>query len=149
RDNCEWLGSYVEVVEEPWRGSQFLFELNEHALVFQDIRNLAVRIENVPELTRARGADLQAGRVAARARPLDTEVAFFHDPLTTWAIAEVGHVRVDLLFRDGRFGEIEVPSPEWAGSCAVSTTDAPVVIDDRDAVAFLPGGMDGTDFDAG
>jgi hypothetical protein len=37
----------------------------------------------------------------------------------------------------------------WAGGLAISASDTPVVIDDDDAIFFLPGRLDRTDIDAG
>src|ERR1043166_6059513 len=92
--------SYVEVVEESRRGPQFLLELNEHALGTEDVGNFAVGVEDVAEFAGAHRANFQAGRITADPRALDAEMAFFHHALTPRPITQVGHVRIDLLFRN-------------------------------------------------
>src|SRR4051794_17070922 len=75
-------------VEEPRNGIQFLFE-NQHALVLDDVTDLAIRVENVAEFASAHRADFDAGRVAAIARALDAEGALFHHAFGPRAIAQV------------------------------------------------------------
>src|SRR6185436_7988451 len=66
--NLEFLFSHVEVVIEPRRGPEFLLQLHKHPFVLQDVANLAVGIENVSELARARRAHFEARRIFSRAR---------------------------------------------------------------------------------
>ena len=112
-------------------------------------RGSQVRIENIAEFARADRAHLHAGRIASRAGALDTEMAFLHDTLAAWPVAQVSHIGIDFIFGDLRFGEIEAPRPIRAGGLAVAAANAPIVINDCNPVRFLPGGMDGADFDAG
>ena len=54
-------------------------------------------------------------------------------------IAQIVRVRVELLGRNPGLGPVEVPRPVGAGCHAVAAADAPVVIDDDDAIRLLPG----------
>src|SRR5512135_499095 len=57
-------------VEELRHRVQFFLQ-HHHPLLVDDVANLAVGVEQVAELARADGADLDAGGVAAGARPLN------------------------------------------------------------------------------
>ena len=81
-------------------------------------------------------------------RALDAEVAFLHHALAARTIAEIGHLRVEPLLRNLRLRQVESPRPIRTGGFAIAAADAPVVINHRDAVRFLPGGVDGTDLHA-
>src|SRR6266496_1893751 len=107
------LSGCIEV-EEPWYGIQFLFQ-DQHALVFDDVTNLAVGIEDVAGLGRPHGADLDTGRIPAFARTLDTERALLHYALRSRAVAEVVGVGVDLAFGNGGRLPIEIPRAVGAG----------------------------------
>src|SRR6185503_21148167 len=99
---------------------------------------LAVWIENVAELARARRAHFQARRISARPRALNAEMAFLHHTLPAWTIPKIGHLRIKLVLRNRRLGEVESPRPIRTRGFAITTADAPVVIDHRDAVLLLP-----------
>ena len=113
------------------------------------MRYLAFGVEDIAEFTGTGGADLEAGGVASGPGALDAEVTFFHDTICPRAIAQVGHVGVDLILGNGGGGEVEAAGEVRAGRLAITATDAPVVIDDSDAVLLLPCGIDGANFDAG
>src|SRR6266511_2114485 len=83
-------------VEKPRYRIQLFLE-HQHALVFDDVTDFAIGIQDVAELARSHGADLHARRVAAVAR----------------AIGARRH--------------------------AVAAADAPIVVDDYDAVFLGPG----------
>src|SRR6266581_1041948 len=141
--------SYVEVVEKPWRRSHFLLELDEHAFGPEDVGDFAVRIEDVAELPRAGGTDFEARGVFSLARALDAEMAFLHHALPPGAIAEIGHLRIDSFFGNLRLREVEPAREVRTRGFAIATPDAPVVINHRDAVLLLPGGVNGTNLHAG
>src|SRR5262245_11093491 len=132
------LFSYIEVVIKPRRSPQLLLELHKHPLVFEDVANLAVGIENVSELAGAGGTHFEARRIFSRARALDTEVAFLHHALLARTIAEVRHVRIDLVRGNLRLRPVESPREVGTRGFAIPAADAPVVIDHRDAVRFGP-----------
>src|ERR1039458_4054132 len=135
-------------VKEPRDGVQLLFQ-NQHAFVLDDVADLAMGIEDVAELTRAHRADFDAGGVAALARALDTEGALLDHALGPRAVAEVVGVGIDFVFGNGRGFPVEVPRAVGAGRHAVAAADAPVVIDDHDAVLLSPGGACRADLGAG
>ena len=56
---------------------------------------------------------------------------------------------IEPLLGNRGLGEIETPRPIGAGGLAIAAADAPVVIDHRDAVRLLPGGVHRADLDAG
>ena len=118
-------------------------------LVLRMYGNFAAGIENVAEFPRAGGADLDAGGIPAGAGALDAEMAFFHHALAPRPVAKVGHVGVQPLLGNRGLGEVEAPRPVGTGCLAVAAADAPVVVDHRDAVGLLPGGMHRADLDAG
>src|SRR5689334_12834486 len=126
--------SYVEIVEKARRGPQLLLELDENALRAEDVGHFAVGIEDVAELAGTDRANLEAGRIPTDSRALDAEMALFHYSLTPRPVAQVSHVRIDLLFRNRRLCKIEPPRPIGASGLAIAAADAPVVIDHRDAV---------------
>jgi hypothetical protein len=80
---------------------------------------------------------------------VDAEGALLHDSLGSRSVAEVVGVGLDLLGRDSRVRPVEVARPVGAGGHAAAAADAPVVVDDRDAVRLLPGRLHRTDLDAG
>ena len=86
-------------VEELRHRVQLLLE-QQHALVLEDVADLAVGIEHVAELARAGRADLDARRVAALARALDAERALLHDAPRPRPVAEVVRVRVQLALAE-------------------------------------------------
>ena len=53
-------------------------------------------------------------------------------------------IRVDFLLGNFRFGPVETAGVIRASGLTVSATDAPVVIDDYNAIIFFPGGLDRT-----
>src|SRR5207247_11351475 len=122
---------------------------HKHPFILQDVRHLAVWVQNIAELPRAGGTDFETRRIATRPRALDAKVTFFHDSLVTWTVSQVSHVRIDLVLGDRRSSEVEAARPVRAGSFAVTAPDAPIVINHGDPIGFLPGGIDRTDFDAG
>src|SRR5437870_1808382 len=124
--------SYVEVVEKPWRRSHFLLVLDEHAFGPEDVGDFAVRIEEVAELPSAGGLDFKTRWVFSLARALDAEMAFLHHALPPRAVAEIGHLRINPLFRNGRLRKVKSPRPVGTGSFAIAAADAPVVINHRD-----------------
>src|SRR5437764_734110 len=81
-------------VEELRHGVQFLFE-QHHALVFEDVADLAVGIEQVAEFPRAGRARFDTRRIPARARALDAPRALLHHPSRPRPVPEVVHLRVD------------------------------------------------------
>lgn len=56
---------------------------------------------------------------------------------------------VDFFLGNFGFGPVEAAGVVGAGGLAVAAPDAPVVVDDDDAVFLFPGGFDRTDVDAG
>src|SRR5688572_18396064 len=119
--------SFVEVVEETWRRSHFLLQLDEHPLLAEDIRDLAVRIEDVAEFSRPDRAGFEARRVLPGPRPLNAEVTFLHHALFARAVPEVSHLGVEPFLRHPGLGEIEAPRPVGTRRLTVAAADAPVV----------------------
>src|SRR5581483_9549054 len=109
---------------------------------------LAIRIEQVAELPRPRRACLDARRVPARPRSLDAEGALLDDALPPRPISQVVRIGIDLLLRNRRLRPVEVPRAVRARRHAVPASDAPVVVDDHDAVALRPRGAGGADLRA-
>src|SRR5512142_1872980 len=126
----------IEVVELRVRGELLLED--EDALPLHHLPDLALRIEEVAELARADRADLDARRVAPAARPLDAEGALLDDALRARAVAEVVLVRVQLGRGQLRLRPVEVARAVGAARHAAAAADAPVVVDDHDAVRLLP-----------
>ena len=56
---------------------------------------------------------------------------------------------IDLFLRNGGFSEVELSSAVRTRRLTIPTANAPVVVDDRDPVRFLPRCLHGTYFDAG
>src|SRR3972149_1164922 len=77
------------VVVEELRLRVQLFLEDVHALVLDDVADLAFRIEQVAELARAYRADLHALRVQSLAHPLDAERALLDDATLARPVAEV------------------------------------------------------------
>src|SRR5512143_668750 len=90
-------------VEEAGDRVEVLLE-HEHPLVLHDVADLARRVEDVAELARAGGADLDAGRVAALARALDAERALLADAPRPRPVAAHVRRRVELVLRQARLG---------------------------------------------
>ena len=90
----------------------------------------------------------QAGYLPG-AGALDAPMAFFHHALPARPVAQIRHVRIQPLFGNFRLRPIETAGEIRTGRFAVTATDAPIVIDHRDAIRFLPGGFDRANFDAG
>src|SRR5579872_6272234 len=80
------LGS-IEV-EELRHGFQFFLQ-EQHALVLEDVANLAVGVEHVAEFPGAGRARLDARRIAARPRALDAPGALLHDAARARAVAQI------------------------------------------------------------
>src|SRR5579872_5437635 len=135
-------------VEEPRERIQFLFE-HQHALIFDDVADLAGGVENVAEFPRAHRANLHARRIAPGAGALDAEGAFLHYAFGPGPVAEVVGVGIDLVLRHAGLGPIEVARAVGAGRHAVAAADAPVVVDHHDAILLGPGGAGGADLGAG
>src|ERR1035438_3286239 len=129
-------------VEEPRYGVQFLFQ-NEHTLVLDDVADLTVFVEEVTELTRAHRANFDARRIAPGPRALDAEGAFFDDALGAGTVAQVVSVGIEFLVGYFRLLPVEMARAIGASRHAVPAADAPVVIDDHDAVFLGPGGAGG------
>src|SRR5512143_537170 len=121
-------------------GIQVLFQ-PEHSLVLYCIANLAVRVEQITELPRTNRTGFHASRVSAVSRPLDAEGALLHDSLITRPVAQVVRLRIDLLRLSVRLRPVKMASTVGTGGHAVPAADAPVIIDDDDAVRLLPGGL--------
>src|SRR6266545_3270051 len=125
-------------VEKPRYRIQLFLE-HQHALVFDDVTDFAIGIQDVAELARSHGADLHARRVAAVARALDAERALFDHALGPRAIAQVVRIGVEFVVRNGGLGPVEVARAIGARRHAVAAADAPIVVDDYDAVFLGPG----------
>src|SRR3974390_1860961 len=124
-------------VEEPRNGIQFLFQ-DQHSLVFDDVADFTIGVEDIAELARPHRADFDAGRVAPGARSLNAEGALLHYALRAWAVAQVMGIRVELARWQAWFGPIEMARAIRARGHAVAAADAPVVIDDNDSVFLRP-----------
>ena len=79
---------------------------------------------------------------------METEGAFLHHAFGAWTVGEVAHVGVQFVLGDRWLGEVEPSRPVWARRFAVAATDAPVVVDNGDAVGFGPGCFNWADLDA-
>src|ERR1017187_6691998 len=97
-------------VEEPRYGVQFLFQ-NQHTLVLDDVADLTVFVEEVPELSRAHRANFDARRIAPGAGALDAEGALFDDALGPRAVAQVVSVGVEFLVGNGWLDPVEMTRP--------------------------------------
>src|SRR5512139_2126135 len=126
----------VEVVELRV-GGELLLE-DEDALRLHHLADLALGVEEVAELARADGADLHARGVAAVARALDAERALLHDALRPRPVPQVVLHRVQLLGRELRLRPVHVARAVRARRHAAAAADAPIVVDDDDAVRLLP-----------
>src|SRR5579862_221724 len=140
--------SDTEVIKEIWTGVQVFFQ-NKDAFFLEDVANLAFGVEQVAEFAGADWTDFDAFGVFALARALDAERAFFDDAFFARAVAEVFGFGVHLVGGNAGVGPIEVARAVGAGGHAAAAADAPIVVDDHDAVFFLPRRADGTDFAAG
>src|SRR5579884_1986528 len=88
-NNFGWPGSYVEVVKEPGRSSQFLFQLHENALGAEDVRDFAIGVKDVAKFARANRANFETRRILASTSALDTEMTFLHHTLASRTVAEI------------------------------------------------------------
>src|SRR5262249_39396059 len=61
--------------------------------------------------------------------------------LSARTITQVRHVRVQPIFRNRGFGPIETAREIRTSRFTVTAADAPVVINDGDAIRLLPGGL--------
>src|SRR6516162_86858 len=118
-------------VEKPRNGIQFLFQ-HQHPLVFDDVADFTLRVEDIAELARPHRTNFHAGRVAPSARSLNAEGALLHYALRARAVAQVMGIRVELACRQAGLGPVEMAGAIWARGHAVTAADAPVVIDDND-----------------
>jgi hypothetical protein len=124
-------------------GIQVFLE-DEYPLVLDHKTDLALRVEQVPELAGPDGADLDACRVHPLRLPctLHAVGAFFDHPDGPGTIPQVMRVGVHLPGRQAGLLPVEMPRSVRARRHAIPAPDAPVVIDDHDAVVFLPGRLD-------
>ena len=141
------MGLLVEEVEEVRFGAEFLFE-NEYTFVSQHGADLRSWIEQVAKDAGSGRAGFKAGRQLTLACAVQTEGAFFHHTLRADTVTEVTLLRVDFFFGDFRFGPIETTSVVWTGGFAVTAANAPVVVDNDDAVGLFPSSLDRTNVDA-
>src|SRR6185436_5485416 len=87
-------------------------------------------------------AGLEARRQPPLARAVEAERALLDDALRTDPVRQVRLIGVDLLAGDlGRL-PVEAPRVVRARGLAVAAADAPVVVDDHDAVGLLPRRLD-------
>src|SRR5512140_3872611 len=98
----------VEVVE--LRTGVQVFLQDEHALVFDDVPDLALGIEQVPELPGPHRADLDARRVPAGSvpDPLDAVGALLDHPDGARPVPEVVRLAAHLRGRQPRLPPVEV-----------------------------------------
>src|ERR1017187_1981822 len=134
-------------VEKPRYRVQFLFE-HQHALVLDDVADLAIGVEDVAEFARPHRADFHTGRITPVAAALDAEGALFNHAFRPRPVAQIVRVGIDLVLRNGGLGPVEVARAVRARGHAVAAADAPVVVDDHDAVFLRPGGAGGADLGA-
>src|SRR6266508_4280431 len=134
----------VGEVPEAWLRLQ-IFLQPEDALVREHPPDLRIGVQQVAEDPRSGGACLGAGRQPTLPGTLDAEGALLHHARLASAVAQIVLVRVHLFGRNLRRAPVEAARPVGAGGHTVAAPDAPVVVDDRDAVRFLPGGADGAD----
>ncbi len=142
------MREFIEVIEETGVGPDLFLE-NKDPLVPKDLGYLAVRIEDIAELAAAGRARLEARGHPPFSRPLQAERALLHDAAAAGPVGEIRHVRVDFARRDPGIGPIEPPRPVGTCRLTVPASDAPVIVDDGDAIGFLPSRFDGTHFRAG
>ncbi len=138
--------SFEKVVKLGFR-IQIFFK-PEGSFPVDDIPDLAIWVEKIPELSRPRGTRFDTGRVSSVSHPLDAEGALINRAFHPRPISEVMDRRVHLLGWDVWLCPVK-DSP-FVGACCdtVPATDAPVVIDYHQSIRFFPGGVDGAYFDA-
>src|SRR5690348_6589231 len=95
RSTFRAFSSRIEV-EEPRQCVQLLLE-NEYPLVFDDVADLAVFVEEVAELSRAHRARFHTSGILAGARPLNTESALLDDTLGPRPVAQIMRLGVQLV----------------------------------------------------
>ena len=138
----------VEVVEEPRQRAHFLLQ-HVHPLVLQDVGHLAVR-----DRARCRTCASRSGRLpgtpASGRRACGAGRTCTSPSRPSAAAGWTGSDMSGLSCSVGnlRLGEVEPPRPVGAGRFAVPAADAPVVVDHRDAVRLLPGGLHRADLHA-
>ena len=111
--------------------------------------DLTVRIKEVAENAGSCRADFQTGRVLSFTSSMQTKSAFLYHTLRPDSIAQVTLVGIDLIWLQFGFLEIEPSCIVGTGGHAVTTANAPVVIDHDNTVGFLPGGFDWAGLGAG
>ena len=130
----------IEIVKERWLGPEFLLE-DEDAFVFKNPADAGILVEDIAKHARTRGAGLEASGQLATARAVQTIGALLNDTYGPHSIAQIALVRID--FFGWHFGlfPIETPSVIGAGGFAVSTSNAPVVVNDDDTIFLFPRGL--------
>src|SRR5271157_273675 len=131
-----------------WFSIQVLFQ-PEHPLVVDEIADLAIRIEQVPELPRAGWTSLHTSRVTPLSHSLDTEGTLVNHVLVARPIAQIMNGRIQLFRRYIRLGPVKHPA--FIGTCrdTVPAADTPIVIDNHKPVGFFPGSAHRTNLHAG
>ena len=105
------------------------------------LTNLALWIQKIAKDPCSGGASLLASRHSLLPHTMKTERTLFHDPFGPWPITEVMGFGVDLLNGNLRFIPIKFARPIRTCRLAITTSDAPIVVNDHDAIGFLPGGF--------
>ena len=126
----------VEVLFEP-----------EHPLVIYQVTYLAFRVEEVPEFPCPCGACLHTGRIPAVSYTLHTKRTLIDNVLIARPVAEIMDGSIQFVFLYFGFRPVKGPASVRACGHAIPAADTPVIVDDYEAIGFLPGGVYWANFD--